>query len=97
MSHLIKSRLYSSALFFVCAAFCVGSYAADEDNSQVGVERETATTPSPAESERQIVVITEPEFVPISHYFEAVIDPNTLEPSAAGTPAKGSHQFIRQP
>ena len=50
---------------------------------------EAASVPSKAEEletearHKEIVVITEAEFVPISKYFQR-LDPNQLEPSAAG-------------
>lgn len=50
------------------------------DSSDVSME--VQATESEA-GERDIVVITEAEFVPISKYFES-FDPNQLEPSAAG-------------
>lgn len=51
----------------------------------IAEEKITAATPREAldaPSKKQIVVITDPKFVPISQYF--TIDPNNLEPSAAG-------------
>lgn len=48
-----------------------------------GLESNHAPEPPAHSPDTKIVVITDPEFVPISQYFER-FDPNRLEPSAAG-------------
>ena len=71
-------------LTLVAALFLTGPLWAESMTPAQMPEGTAAPQETGAEvKHKEIVVITEAEFVPISKYFES-FDPNQLEPSAAG-------------
>ncbi|MFN3235701.1 MAG: hypothetical protein ACE37D_01445 [Pseudomonadales bacterium] len=93
----IPLKLYATLLLISSTLFYAGCLAAEKPDRPSDVAPEAAPQPSPLEPERQIVVITEPEFVPISQYFDAVFDPNLTEPSAAGVPTPRKKHLTHHP
>jgi hypothetical protein len=93
----ITLKLYAALLLISSTLFYAGCLAAERSDGAGDVVPEAAPQPSLPEPERQIVVITEPEFVPISQYFDAVFDPNLTEPSAAGVPTPRKKHLTHHP